>query len=227
MEHCQNCVICIEKRGEKKHEGDLMNRNSGKPWERLYVDLWGPIAPVSRRGNKFVLTIKDAFSRFVILEPIASKDGKTVAEAMARVMVGFGIPNEIYLDNGLEFKNQLQAAMSRCFGYSQKFTIPHSPWTNRAERTHATLGSVLRILMSRSKRGPDTWDEVIPLVAGLINQRVCAATGVAPNDLIFTFRPCHPVDLIAKNADKSKGGTLPEFLREVRNGYEILSLIHI
>ena len=142
---------------------------------------------------------------------------------MAWVMVGFGIPNEIYSDNGLEFKNQLQAAMSRCFGYSQKFTIPHSPWTNRAERTHATLGSVLRILMSQSKRGPDTWDEVIPLVAGLINQRVCAATGVAPNDLIFTFWPCHPVDLIAKNADESKGGTLPEFLREVRNGYEIMA----
>ena len=160
-----------------------MDRNSGKPWERLYVDLWGPIAPVSRKGNKFVLTIKDGFSRFVILEPIPSKDGKTVAEAMARVMVGFGIPNEIYSDNGLEFKNQLQAAMSRCFGYEQKFTIPHSPWTNRAERAHATLGSVLRILMSRSKRKPENWDEAIPLVAGLINQRVCAATGVAPNDV--------------------------------------------
>ena len=223
LEFCQNCIMCIEKKGEKHHFGELIDRNNKRPWDRIYVDLWGPINPESRKGKKYVLSVKDAFSRFVIFEPIKSKEGKVVAEALARIMICWGVPGEVYSDNGREFRNSLQEALAKNFGFNRKFTVPFSPWSNRVERAHATLGSLVRIYMSRNHRDPADWDEVVPLVAGLMNQRVNSATGCRPNDLMLTYRPRQPFDLMAGNGWPENVKTLPDFMKETKTSYETLA----
>ena len=48
-----------------------------KPFEWVSIDLWGPITP-SDQGNRFVLTVVDAFSKFVIAVPLSDKTAEQV-----------------------------------------------------------------------------------------------------------------------------------------------------
>ena len=49
--------------------------------ERVHMDLFGPLKANSPAGNKYIMVITDAFSKYTELVPIHNKEAATVARA--------------------------------------------------------------------------------------------------------------------------------------------------
>ena len=64
-----------------------------------------PYAKINR-GNKYILTVIDVFSKFAWAVPLKSKTAKDVSEAMAIVLQPPNIPRNLQTDLGREFYNK-------------------------------------------------------------------------------------------------------------------------
>ena len=55
------------------------------PFKRVAVDLVGPIAPVTDKGNRYILTMVDYATRYPEATALKSIEAETVAEALVNV----------------------------------------------------------------------------------------------------------------------------------------------
>ena len=55
------------------------------PWFHLGMDFIGPISLVSSKGNRFLLTISDCFTKWVEAAPLPKKESSGVAQALMGV----------------------------------------------------------------------------------------------------------------------------------------------
>ena len=55
------------------------------PWFHLGVDFIGPISPVSSKGNCFILTLSDYFTKWVEAVPLPTKESSGISQALMRV----------------------------------------------------------------------------------------------------------------------------------------------
>ena len=54
-------------------------------WHHIGIDFIGPISPVSKSGNKYILTVSDYFSKWVCAFPLPSKEAVGVANTLFKV----------------------------------------------------------------------------------------------------------------------------------------------
>ena len=63
------------------------------PWQKIVIDFVGEL-PTTNEGNKFIMTIQDNFSKFVILTPLKAQDAESTAEALVdNAILKFGCQN--------------------------------------------------------------------------------------------------------------------------------------
>lgn len=65
------------------------------PFERVAIDLVGPLNPPSEVGHRYILTLVDYATRYPEDVPLKSIDTETVAEALVDIFSRLGIPEEI------------------------------------------------------------------------------------------------------------------------------------
>ena len=69
-------------------------------------------------GNRFILSVIDHLTRFVVLIAIPNKEATTVARKLVeRVFSIFGPPETLHSDQGNEFENVLIKELQSIFGY--------------------------------------------------------------------------------------------------------------
>ena len=76
---------------------------------------------MSTGGNRYVLGIVDAYSGYVWIRGLPSKEGSVVAESMKRFLVDvkqYGAVHVIRSDNGKEFDNAQWAKLMVDSGYT-------------------------------------------------------------------------------------------------------------
>jgi Integrase core domain len=79
-----------------------------KAWWLVGMDLIGPLKETSR-GNRYIPTTVDYFTKWVEAVPIPAKDAVTVAKALhEHVYCRNGAPHRILTDNGGEFSNAVR-----------------------------------------------------------------------------------------------------------------------
>lgn len=66
------------------------------PFHTLHLDHVGPFVE-SHAGNKFILTIVDAFTKFTFLRAVPSTRSKPVIHELSQLYVIFGAPCRIVL----------------------------------------------------------------------------------------------------------------------------------
>jgi len=109
---CDTCPTCTKKRkGHQQHEGAKVHIKSGSfrwLWQLDLVD-YREDPQVGHNGvtYKWLLNIKDHFSRFTILRPLPSKEAKHVATELCFIGNLLGYPMLIQTDNGNEFKGEV------------------------------------------------------------------------------------------------------------------------
>ena len=98
---CHRCLAKIMR--EKVRAGIHVPQKNGYPMQSMYIDLVGPL-PISGKGNRYILSVEDGFSRFIQLFPLPSKHATGVPKVLVNEVIKvFGCPMRFHSDNGQEF----------------------------------------------------------------------------------------------------------------------------
>jgi len=130
--------------GGVKKQGMLQPMCVGAPWEKVAIDITGP-HPVSSKGNKFIITVMDHFTKFGFAFPVRNHEALTVAKYLVeRVFLTYGVPLQLLSDRGAEFEGNIFREMCEMLGVDKIRTTSYKPSTNGAlERMHRTLNTML------------------------------------------------------------------------------------
>ena len=141
----------------------LRNFETSVNWSaHSYLDLTGPY-PITPRGNRFILTIADHYSRWTEAFPVGNQEAQTVARILVDQWIArFGCPLQLLTDIGPCFEAQLLQDLCRMLNIHKLATSGYKPSTNRLlERFHRTLNTLFAKFVSESHRD---WDLKLPTV---------------------------------------------------------------
>ena len=182
-------------RGKIPKAAEMQTMTMGAPWERLGIDITGPF-PKSARGNKFMLTMIDHFTKWAEVVPIPNHVATTVARVMVeQIITRFGVPLQILTDRGSEFESQLFKELCRVLGIDKIRTTAYKPSTNgMIERLHRSLNSMIGKTVDFHQR---YWDEQVPVVIAAYRASRHESTGFSPNYMMFGRELAMPADIVS------------------------------
>jgi len=83
----------------------------GSPWERIGVDVTG-LHPRSSKGNVFIITSIDHFTKYAFAMPARNHEAITVARFLVdKIFTKFGTPRQLLSDRGTEFEGKVIRVM--------------------------------------------------------------------------------------------------------------------
>ncbi|KAL3117435.1 hypothetical protein niasHT_004438 [Heterodera trifolii] len=132
-------------------------------------------------GYRYLLLAVDVLSRLMFGSPVKSKKPADVKRAFEEV---FGqmpkLPETLYTDRGLEF---VAKPMKEFFAENgiKKYETSSKKKAAVAERAIRTLKT--RLYKYFSAKNTSAWVDVLPKFLSAINNSVCRATGLRPNDI--------------------------------------------
>lgn len=191
----RECTPCAQYlRGKTPRQGRLQNLNVGEPMECLGIDITGP-HPTSSKGNKYIMTVIDHFTRWAEGYPIRNQEAHTVTKNLVDHWISrFGCPRQILTDQGPCFEAALFRELCQALQIDKIRTSAYKPSTNiTVERFHRTLNSMLGKVVSSNQRD---WDTHLPFVLAAYRASVHESTGFSPNKLLLGRETCLPVDLV-------------------------------
>ena len=176
---CRRCDPCTARKGPTgRSQAPLQQCPAGAPLERVAVDIVGPL-PVTERGNKYILTAMDYFTKWPEAYAIADMEAETVADALVEGMFcRFGVPETLHSDQGRNFESKVFAAMCERLGIHKTRTTPLHPQSDGlVERFNRTLGEQLALHVGEDQRD---WDKQLPVVLLACRSAVQESTGCSP-----------------------------------------------
>ena len=100
------------------------------PFQRLRLDLVGPLPNTTRRGNKYILTIMDFATRYPEAIPLRNMETDTVADVLINYTSRLGFASKIVSDLGTNFTSKLIKRLWKACGITQINSTPYHPETN-------------------------------------------------------------------------------------------------
>lgn len=154
-----------------------------EPFRRIAVDIVGPIAPITSKGNRYILTIVDYATRYPEAVALRNIDTPTVAEALLSIFSRVGFPREMLTDRGPQFTSELMKEVSRLLSIRHLTTTPYHPACNGlVERFNGTLKSMLKKMCEER---PSDWDRYIDSLLFAYRETPQDSTGFAPFELLY------------------------------------------
>ena len=186
------------------------------PFDRVHMDLLQ--LPTTATGFKYVVVIIDAFSRWVELIPIRSKEALPVAEAIITGWVcRHGAPRNFTSDLGKEFTNAILKEICKRLNIEQMYTTPGHPASNgMAERVNRKLLNYLRKYHEKEI----AWEEQLPYAAFALNTTFNESTGYSPFYVIYGNDPVLPYDLVVKGPRSLSERPGADLHRRLAKAYE-------
>lgn len=181
------------------------------PFERIAMDLVGPLPPTEGRKNQYILTVVDFATRYPEAVPLKNIDSETVAEALLGIYSRVGIPKEILTDQGSQFVSDVMKEVSKLLSIKQLATTPYHPMTNGlCERFN---GTIKRMLKRVAAERPRDWDRYLVPLLFAFREVPQESLGFSPFELMYGW----PVrGLMEVLSDLWVGNHNPE----VRNTYQ-------
>ena len=101
---CQSCDICQRTLQKGKANKVPLER---MPFQRVAVDLVGPLFPTMDRGNKYILTLVDYATRYPEAIALPSIATEREVEALMEMFSRIGVPREMFTDMGSQFTSSI------------------------------------------------------------------------------------------------------------------------
>jgi transposase InsO family protein len=172
--------------------GTLSSVQAGFPFQQISIDFVGPLA-ASSKGNKYILTVKDCFTRWIYAFPIvAATELETVDILVKEIFCRYGVPEIIHSDRGNQFTSNLFHSVAQEYGIQVTTTPAYNPKSNPVERVHRDLGTMLRALSYDTHQD---WEALIPQALFAIRTAVSKSIGLAPYQLLFGRDASQPIDI--------------------------------
>jgi transposase InsO family protein len=143
--HINSCLQCkVRKKSNAKPTPLQPLPTVDQPNQQVHINLFGPLK-TSEQGNKMVLVMTDAFSKYAEAIAIPDKQADTVAmEIFTHWICIFGSPIQIHSDKGTEFVNKLNKELFKLLEIKHSTTTPVHPQCNvQAEVFNKTWPNIL------------------------------------------------------------------------------------
>ncbi len=218
IEACRTCQTKLGKGADQRHT--LRSVPSGYPFQRIHIDLVGPLNKGARTGASNILTVRDSFTKWVEAIPMAATTTLEVARALEReIFARYGYPETIHSDRGPQFTSQFFLDLGKTLGIQITDTTGYNPKGNgQVERMHRDLGAIMRAALRDDPNA--SWEDVLPQALFALRTAVCRSTGLAPYQLLFGRDCSTPIDLLfgrPEEDDIDKGGRQHhDYLRRLR-----------
>ena len=194
-EEIKKCEACEQyHRGNAPKQTPLKPFLAGDSFETISIDITGK-HPKSARGNEYIVTMVDHFTKWAEAFPVRVHTAPVVARVLVdNVFSRFGFPRRILTDQGREFESQLFQELCRSMDIEKVRTSPYRPSTNACvERFHRTLNSMLAKVIEVNQRN---WDDCVPAVMAAYRAAKHDSTGYSPNRLVLNKENRAPVDIV-------------------------------
>ena len=186
-------IARVESRNDNNYriqlEGRVTKTPLGKmplidsPFKRVAVDLVGPIAPVTDRGNRYILTMVDYATRYPEATALKSIEAETVVEALVTMFSRVGVPEEVLSDQGSQFLSGVMKEVSRLLSMKQLVTTPYHPMCNGlVERFNGTMKQMLKRMCAER---PKDWDRYLPALLFAYREVPQESLGFSPFELLY------------------------------------------
>lgn len=162
-----------------------------RPNQRIHVDHVGPFPKV--KGFSMVLTIVDAFTRWVEFVPLNSKGSEDYARALLEHWIFVhGPPEQIVSDQGGAFISKVAQRCLEMWGIEGIRIQAYSQETNgTAERAHRWLNAGLKILVNNDQT---KWLEKLPALLWHYRISDLDGTKISPFEMMYGRMPNTPLD---------------------------------
>ncbi|CAF2083717.1 unnamed protein product, partial [Rotaria magnacalcarata] len=132
-------------------------------WKLLSMDFHGPIAPTSKQGNRYIISLTDILSKFVITKAVRDCSATTAVKFLINdVILKYGTPTCILTDNGTHFTAQIMNNLFQHLGVTHLYSTVYHPQTNgQIKRFNATMDGKIAVLCNERRTN---WDEVLQYV---------------------------------------------------------------
>ena len=148
------------------------------PWIDVSVDF------ADLPSGEHLLVVTDDYSRFPVVEIVASTSARAVIPKLDQIFAVFGVPRTVRTDNGPPFNSEDFAKFSQYLGFKHRKITPRWPRANgEVERFMRTLKKVLRTATTECR----SWKQ--ELYRFLRNYRATphSTTGKPPATLLFAY----------------------------------------
>jgi transposase InsO family protein len=151
-----------------------ISQTAKKPFERIHLDLIGPIKPESSLKHRFILTIVDNHSGYLAGFPLVHKDDTTniliQLLTMEKERQGY-FPSTICSDGGGEFVGSQLVKFLNENNIQRLISEPYHPEHNsRAERANRTIFESICETLNSSQIQKRFWHEVLKSSCLALNQ---------------------------------------------------------
>ena len=181
---CSSCLK-YKPRFFRKDTGTLIHAIS--PFQRLNIDFKGPL-PMSRRGNRYLLTISDEFSRFPFAFPCKDMQTGTVVNCFNNLFSLFDMPEMVHSDRAKDFLSTEMTDYLHSRGIATSKTSRYNPQGNgQVERLNGTLWKAVETTLHSRKLNSSEWETVLPDVLHATRSLLCTSTNMTPHDRMFKF----------------------------------------
>ena len=159
----------------------------------INLDWLGPLK-TSQNNNKYIVTICDQYSRYIVCFPTPDVTAKTIAKQFYQhFIVLYGCPRIVISDRGKAFISALFTELCKCYHIKQKFSSPYHAMGNAlAERANRSILTVLRNYCDTQQL---LWDEYLPSVAFALNTSEQYSMGMSAYLLVFGRDPVFPTEV--------------------------------
>lgn len=166
-------------------------------FERLHIDIIGPMHTPTIHNNNYILTAIDAYSRFAFAKPYLDSRTTFCIEFLEAIISIHGIPKTIVSDQGPQFTSVEWADVMRKYGIKHNFTNPYHPQSNGMdERLNGTL---VKILKSCVAEKPNDWDKQLKWALFTYNTTFHESLRMTPYEVMFGVKPRTPLNLQPNN----------------------------
>ena len=173
------CLTCQRKAGRAKDQRHtLVSVQEGISWAKVSIDFVGPL-PISSKGNRYMLTAKDCFTRWVEAFPMQSiTTEETMRLLETELFSRWGIPQQIHSDQGAQFTSPVFIKWCEELGIKKTVTPSYNPKSNQVERSHKDIKAIITALLDNNA-GKD-WQDMLHIALLALRTARNRHTGVTP-----------------------------------------------
>jgi len=157
VKQCESCSKLKVGKNPTAPLGELPE--TSYPFELVSLDICGPY-PETKRGNRYLLTFIDHFSRYPEAIPLPRQDAPTVARALVtEIFSRLGCPQTITSDRGTNFMSELFREICKLLKVKRINSTSFNPqMQGKVEKFHLGLNQSMSHYVN--KYGND-WDEFV------------------------------------------------------------------
>ena len=193
-QYCRSCTTCARVNVPGAHTVMPLRplQEAKRVNARVHLDLLGPM-PRDRDGNKYCVVMVDAFSNWVEMAAIPSKDTSEVATAFLNKWIcSKSIPEVCVTDNGGEFDSGLFRELNERLGIIKKWTSSYHPQSNAVvERRNRDIVAYIRKFLDGNG---DKWSELLTTMSFALNTSVHPDKGMSAFQIVYGQRPTLSTD---------------------------------